>query len=121
MRVIMKVLDEVDLASIKGGKEKLGKITMKSPGSDAITVMIFNRDIEEGKHEIFNSYEGKRIITDIECDVRDGQVSYRLAFNAQIVPYDAYVKNAADRMVAKPAVPAPAAKPTVPAPAAKSG
>ncbi|QSR35183.1 hypothetical protein CFI10_09305 [Marinobacterium iners] len=97
MRVIMKVLD-VDIASIKGGKEKLGKITLKSSGSEAITVMMFNRDIEEGKHVQFMDLEGKEVVTDIEVDIREGNLSYRLGFGAQIAPYAAFVKNAADRI-----------------------
>lgn len=108
MRVIMKVLD-VDITAIKNGKEKLGKITLKSSGSEAITVMMFNRDIEDGKHQQFIDLEGQQVVTDIEVDVREGNISYRLGFGAQIAPYGAFVKNAADRLTNKPTGSKPAA------------
>lgn len=105
MRTIVKVLD-VEIQGTQKGD--MAAITVKSPGArEAVTLRMFPKDVQEGKHQVFQANVGKTVVTDIESELYNGSLQYRLSFGFVAVTYSNFLKSELARM--QPA-PAPAAK-----------
>lgn len=101
MRTIVKVLDVEVQPTQKGD---MAAITVKSPGArEAVTLRMFPKDVEEGKHKSFQANVGQLMVTDIESELYNGNLQYRFSFGFISVGYANYLKSELARMQPTPA------------------
>lgn len=81
MKVIAKVLDVSTRTFSKDGQDKtFADIVLKS-GSTTIEVTMFDRDVSQGRHLIYDKLTGKEVLVDISPEVYRGNQQYRLGFD----------------------------------------
>lgn len=99
MRSVFKILDCEINNTPKGD---ICNIVLKSPGSSrnegAITVTMFSKDVQEGKHQVFQHNIGNTVVTDIETEIYNGNLQYRLPFNAICIPHESYIRQEAAKL-----------------------
>lgn len=100
MRAVFKVLD-VEM-SINQKDEEVASIVLKSPGSSrnegAITVQMFAKDVKDNKHMSFQTNIGREVVADVESDLFNEKLQYRLPFNGICISLEAYVRREVEKL-----------------------
>ncbi|GAA5442914.1 hypothetical protein Misp06_01089 [Microbulbifer sp. NBRC 101763] len=80
MKVIAKVLDVSTRGYRKDGEPKTAADLVLKSGTSTIQVTLFDKDVGEGRHLIFDKLTGQEVVVDISAEVYRGNVNYRLGF-----------------------------------------
>jgi len=99
MKVITKVLD-IEMQPSQNGD--MAVITLKSPGDrEAMTVRMFPKDVEDGKHHVFETHQGRQVVVDLDVDEYKGKIQHRLGYNFQCTSFEGYIRNEHEKLEGK--------------------
>lgn len=64
-------------------------ITLDS-GQDVFKTTMFAGDVTNGFAKTFIDHQGKDVVVDVQADLYNGKLQYRLGYNAIAIPVDKY-------------------------------
>lgn len=80
MKVIAKVLDVSTRSYQKDGASKTAADIALKSGSSLFKATLFDKDVGDGRHLIFDKLTGQEAVIDVSVEVYRGEVNYRLGF-----------------------------------------
>jgi len=81
-RVLVRVLDVTPSTYRKDRQEKKKVDMILKSGKDAITCTMYDGDVSDAKHKLYESQLGKEIIVDLSPECFRGNLQWRLGFEA---------------------------------------